>query len=169
MNIALIAHDAKKKELLEWIAFNQAKLCEQQLYCTGTTGKLVHRLVESIGDEILKIQMKLSELKPTLNSPKELADSIVHILHSGPLGGDQEVGSMVANGKIDLIIFFADPLTMQPHDSDVRALMRLAEVYNIPIACNRATADYIISSGLFNNSEYKPIKTDYTKYLNRKL
>jgi methylglyoxal synthase len=121
-NIALVAHDNKKKDMVEWCDFNKGTLSQYCLYATGTTGK---RIIEK------------TELK-------------INLLKSGPLGGDMELGAMIANKKLDILIFFWDPLESQPHDVDVKAVLRLAVLYNIPTACNRATADMIISSPMFN-------------------
>jgi methylglyoxal synthase len=130
--IALVAHDNKKRDLLEWARFNRQILAEHKLFGTGTTGGLVH-----------------SEL----GLP-------VTLFRSGPLGGDQQLGAKITEGELDLVLFFWDPLEPQPHDPDVRALLRIAVVWNIPIACNRATADYLISSPLLN-SDYRPVLPDY--------
>jgi methylglyoxal synthase len=124
--IALIAHDNMKRDILEWARFNQGTLSRHELYGTGTTGGLL---------------------------AKEL-DLPVHRFRSGPLGGDQQVGAGVAEGRIDFIIFFWDPLAPHPHDVDVKALLRVAVVYNVPIACNRATADFLLSSHLMDE-EYE--------------
>jgi len=137
-NIALVAHDNKKKDLLEWVKFNEGTLKSHKLFATGTTGKLLE---------------------------KELSTKI-HKLQSGPLGGDLELGAYIAKRKIDLLIFFWDPLEAQPHDPDIKALLRIAVVWNIPVACNRATADYIISSPLIT-SFYKPLLPNYSGYLKR--
>ncbi len=136
--IALVAHDNKKRDLLEWAKFNKALLAEHDLYATGTTGML---LEQTLGVEIHKLQ-------------------------SGPLGGDQQVGAMIAEGNVDLLIFFWDPLEPQPHDPDVKALLRIAVVWNIPVACDRATADFIISSPLMTRS-YRRIVPDYGAHLKR--
>ncbi len=134
-NIALVAHDNKKQDLMEWAKFNQGLLARHNLYATGTTGSILER---ELGLEINK-------------------------LLSGPLGGDQELGAMVAEGRVDFIIFFWDPLEPQPHDPDVRALLRIAVVWNIPVACNRSTADFMISSPLMTE-EYERFVPDYGAY-----
>lgn len=138
--IALIAHDSKKKDLLEWARFNRGNLANHELYATGTTGRLL----------------------------EEALDIPVHKLQSGPLGGDQQIGAMIAEGMIDLMIFFWDPLEPQPHDPDVKALLRIAVVWNIPVACNRASADFIFSSPLMNEP-YERILPNYQQHLNRRL
>ena len=129
--VALIAHDNRKPDLLEWARFNRGTLDAHELYATGTTGAL-------LADEL------------------ELP---VHRFLSGPLGGDQQVGAAIAEGRIDLIIFFWDPLEPHSHDVDVKALLRIAVVYNVPIACNRATADFILSSPLMRE-DYRPTRAN---------
>ena len=131
MRIGLVAHDDRKGALMEWCAFNRGTLLEHELWATGTTGTL---LENEIGLE-------------------------VHRLLSGPKGGDQQIGAMIATGKLDVLFFFWDPESPQPHDPDVKALLRLATLWNAPTACNIATADMIISSPLFS-SGYKPQKPD---------
>jgi methylglyoxal synthase len=129
-NIALVAHDNKKDDLVEWADFNKETLSLHNLYATGDTGK---RIIEKTG------------LKITL-------------LKGGSYGGDMELGALIANKKLDYLIFFWDPLQSLPHDVDVKALLRIAVLYNLPTACNRATADLIISSPLFHSKEYEPQK-----------
>jgi methylglyoxal synthase len=148
--IALVAHDNRKKDLIEWVEWNWSGLLEHQLICTGTTGKLVE-------NAIVKRLEKGS--KKTVNITK---------LKSGPLGGDQQLGSLITQGEIDLLIFLWDPMEPQPHDVDVKALLRIAVLYNVPTACNRSTADFIISSPLFT-AEYDPILVDYSGYIHRDL
>lgn len=138
--IALVAHDDKKRDILEWAKFNKHLLAEHDLYATGTTGKL---LEEELGVEI-------------------------NILQSGPLGGDQQIGAKISEREIDLLIFFWDPLSSHPHDPDVKALLRIAVVWNIPVACNRASADFMISSPLMS-SAYEPLLPDYEGYLERSI
>lgn len=138
--IALVAHDNKKQDLLEWAKWNRELLIEHELYATGTTGKL---LEEVLGTPVYKFQ-------------------------SGPLGGDQQVGAKIAEGAIDFMIFFWDPLSPQPHDTDVKALLRIAVVWNIPVACNRASADFMISSTLMTG-EYKRLVVDYESYRERQV
>jgi methylglyoxal synthase len=130
--IALIAHDNKKDDLAEWARFNRGALAEHDLIATGTTGRLL-----------------ISEL-----------DLPVTCLHSGPLGGDQQIGARIADGDVDILIFFWDPLEPHPHDPDVKALLRLAVAWNIPVACNRASADFVISSPLFAE-RYDRLQPDF--------
>lgn len=139
-SIALVAHDNMKDELIEWALNNKANLAKHHLFATGTTGTL---------------------LETVLDQP------IIKFL-SGPLGGDQQIGASIAEGKLDVLIFFWDPMEAQPHDPDVKALLRVAATWNIPTACNRATADFMLTSPLMNN-EYEPVLPDYSSYVNRKL
>src|SRR5512141_1628771 len=136
--IALVAHHNKKQDLLEWARWNKRLLIEHDLYATGTTGKLL----------------------------EEVLGTTVHKFQSGPLGGDQQIGAKIAEGLIDFMIFFWDPLTEQPHDADVKALLRIAVVWNIPVACNRASADFMISSPLLT-SAYERQLPEYEAYQNR--
>ncbi len=150
--IALVAHDNRKGDLIEWVSWNHAILAEHKLVCTGTTGRLVEEA----------LARKAEEAEDTPPTPP------IRKLKSGPLGGDQQLGALIAEGKADLVIFFWDPMQPQPHDVDVKALLRIAVVYNIPIACTRSTADFLISSPLMTQA-YKPALTDYTSYLGRKV
>ena len=129
-NIALVAHDNKKDDLVEWADFNKGTLAQHNLLATGGTGK---RITE-------KTNLKITLLK------------------DGSQGGDMQLGALIANEKLDYLIFFWDPLQSLPHDVDVKALLRIAVLYNVPTACNRATADLIVSSLLFQSTEYKPAK-----------
>lgn len=138
--IALVAHDNKKAELIEWAVYNKTALARHELIATGTTGKLL----------------------------EEQLDRPVKKMLSGPLGGDQQIGAMIAEGKIDILIFFWDPMEAQPHDSDVKALLRLGVAWNILLACDRATADFVLTSPLMQG-EYDIIIPDYSEYMNRKL
>jgi methylglyoxal synthase len=138
--IALVAHDNKKQDLLEWAKYNHAFLAEHRLYATGTTGKLLEQAL----------------------------DLEIHKLQSGPLGGDQQVGARIAEGEIDLLVFFWDPLAPHPHDPDVKALLRIAVVWNIPIACNRASADFIFASPLMSE-DYQRKLPDYEVYRQREI
>ena len=146
--IALVAHDNRKKDLIEWVEWNYSILINHKLICTGTTGRLV--------EESMKNKLK----------PEELIGLDIKKLKSGPLGGDQQLGALIAEGEIDLLIFLWDPMQPQPHDVDVKALLRIAVVYNVPTACNRSTADFMISSPLLT-SKYEPILKDYTGYVQR--
>ena len=153
--IALVAHDNRKNDMVEWVKWNYKVLMEHQLICTGTTGRMV---TEALQEEIRKDE-ELPEKKK--NTPLRIIR-----LKSGPFGGDQQLGAMIAEGRIDILIFLWDPMQPQPHDVDVKALLRISVLYNIPTACNRSTADFIISSPLMKE-EYHPILKDYSAYLNR--
>ena len=148
--IALVAHDNRKPDLIEWVSFNWKERSKHKIYCTGTTGKLVK---ESLSEKCAEHNHKLQE---------------VVRLKSGPLGGDQQMGALITEGKIDLFIFLWDPMQPQPHDVDVKALLRISVLYNIPTANNRSTADYIIASPLLQN-DYKPNIKDYSEYINRNI
>lgn len=138
--IALVAHDHKKKDLIEWAIFNRTILAKHELVATGTTGKLL----------------------------EESLDRPVRQVLSGPLGGDQQIGAMIAQGEIDVLIFFWDPMEAQPHDPDVKALLRLAVVWNIPVANDRATSDFLMTSPLMHE-EYKAFIPDYSGYIKRNV
>lgn len=139
-SIALVAHDNKKKELIEWIKKNEQQLSVHSFYATGTTGRLINE----------ETRLTVERLK------------------SGPLGGDQQIGAKISENEIDMLIFFWDPLEAQPHDPDVKALIRLAAVWNIPVACNLSTADFLISSPFFDK-EYDRLVEDYSKHNSRKI
>ncbi len=150
-NIALVAHDNRKKDLIEWVEWNVNDLMKHSLTCTGTTGILVEKAIRR--------KMGKGNLPP---------DFAIQKLRSGPLGGDQQLGAMITEGRIDVVIFFWDPMEPHPHDVDVKALLRIAVLYNIPIACNRSTADFVVSSPLMNEG-YEPIVKDFSGYLQRDL
>jgi methylglyoxal synthase len=135
-SIALVAHDNKKKDLLEWARFNRDTLSRHHLFGTGTTGGLLEK----------ELNLPITQFK------------------SGPIGGDQQIGAKISEGEIDFLIFFWDPLEPQPHDPDIKALLRLAVLYNIPTASNRATADFIISSPLMSQ-EYERATPDIDRYV----
>lgn len=138
--IALVAHDNMKRELVDWAKFNRDLLAHHEIYATGTTGGLIEK----------ELNIKVKKLK------------------SGPLGGDQQIGGKIAEGEINLLIFFWDPLEPQPHDPDVKALLRMAVVWNIPMACNRSSADFLISSPLMD-TVYDRRVPDYESYQNREV
>lgn len=140
LTVALVAHDNKKKDLISWCTHNNKLLQDYKLVATGTTGKL---LQQEVGLEIQRLQ-------------------------SGPLGGDMQLGAMIAEREVDFLVFFWDPLEAQPHDPDIKALLRLAAVWNIPVACNRATADYIFTSRLLSE-KYDRELPEFEQYLNRKV
>lgn len=138
--IALVAHDRKKDDIIEWAVFNKEVLARHEIFATGTTGTMLETAL----------------------------DRTVRKFLSGPLGGDQQIGARIATGEIDLLIFFWDPMEAQPHDTDIKALLRLVVVWNIPMACDRATADFILTSPLMNE-EYECTVPDYQGYLKRKI
>ena len=138
--IALVAHDHKKSNLIQWAKYNRELLAQHSIFATGTTGTV---LEEELGFSVTKLQ-------------------------SGPLGGDQQLGALIVDGGVDFLIFFWDPLEPQPHDPDVKALLRMAVVWNIPIACNRASADFMISSPLMD-TPYERLVPDYDTYRNRRI
>jgi len=138
--IAIVAHDNRKPELMDWAYYNRTTLSRHQLYGTGTTGKML----------------------------EEILDQSVTKLLSGPLGGDQQIGAMIAEERIDMLIFFWDPMAAQPHDPDIKALLRLCVVWNIPMARNRATADFLLTSHLMFE-DYEARQTDYSTYIKRKV
>jgi methylglyoxal synthase len=138
--IALVAHDNKKKDLLEWAKYNKTLLAHHELYATGTTGTVLQR----------ELGLK------------------INLLQSGPLGGDQQIGAKIVDNEIDFLIFFWDPLEPMPHDPDVKALLRMAVVWNIPMACNRTSADFMISSPLMD-AEYDRLVVDYEEYRTRDI
>lgn len=148
--IALVAHDNRKPDLVDWVSYNWKELAKHNLICTGTTGRLVE-------DEISRQCAVYSEVPPTVDK-----------LKSGPLGGDQQLGALIAEQKVDILIFLWDPMQPQPHDVDVKALLRICAVYNVVTATNRSTADFVISSKLFNQ-DYHPIIKDYSSYIKRQL
>ena len=149
--IALVAHDNRKQDLVEWVSWNHEIILKHDLVCTGTTGSIVEaELTRKIKEEDIDLQINITKLK------------------SGPLGGDQQLGSLIVEGKVDFIIFFWDPMEPHPHDVDVKALLRIAVLYNIPMACNRASADFMISSPLIEKDYVRVVK-DYSTYINRKI
>lgn len=166
MNIALVAHDARKQEMIDWVTYNINVLKEHNLYATGTTGRLISNIVtgyeESTPDENGNYPIFIKEIKPLENK--------VTCLLSGPLSGDCQIGAMIGEGKIDFLIFFCDNLITQGHYQDVGALSRLASLYNIPYATNRTTADMILTSSLFDNPNYERIIPSVIEnYKNRQM
>lgn len=161
LNIALVAHDARKQELIEWIKYNIGFLKKHNLYATGTTGKLIENI------EIPKETVKVHDFICYDVVEHPLSECVTKLL-SGPLGGDQQIGAMIAEGKIDILIFFCDNLVTQGHQQDVSALSRLASLYNIAFATNRTTADMIITSTLIDDENYnRIIPTIIENYKNR--
>ena len=150
--VALVAHDNMNRDLAEWVDWNCSVLASHPMVCTGTTGKMVEKtLLRHSGDGC------------------DVEHLHIELLRSGPLGGDQQVGSLIVEGRISALIFFCDPMAAQPHDVDVKALLRLAALCNVPTAINRATADFLISSPLFADETYEPVVKDYRTYVERVL
>lgn len=141
-SLALVAHDNKKQELADWVAGNGTRFAPLKLYATGTTGRL---LAEKLGRDD------------------------IHTLLSGPLGGDQQIGAKIAEGAIDVLVFFWDPLEPQPHDPDIKALLRIAALWNIPVACNIATAEFILTSALMTDDQHQSRKPDFSAYTGRQV
>lgn len=165
MNIALVAHDGRKKELMEWVKYNWETLSQHNLFATGTTGKL---LIETLTSAHLNSVGDYPDFYPS--RLYDTYKSKVTCLHSGPLGGDAEIGGMIANDKIDVLIFFCDNLIQQGHQNDIQGLSRLASLYNIAFATNRTTADMIMTSPLFNDNNYhRIIPSVIESYKNRIL
>jgi len=148
--VALVAHDNRKRALTEWVEYNWHTLSRHRLVCTGTTGRLVEQAIARKAGDELPEDFELTKLK------------------SGPLGGDQQLGALIAEGKIDAIVFFWDPMSPHPHDVDVKALLRIAVLYDVPMACNRSTADFMISSPLMSRA-YAPTPLDLREYSERDL
>ena len=146
--IALVAHDGMKLDLAIWVKKNYKSLLGHKLICTGTTGKLVNKTISE--------------------NNRESAELEVIRLKSGPLGGDQQLGALIAEDQIDMVIFLCDPMTSVPHDVDVKALIRLSSVYNVPMALNLSTADFLITSTLYDEEYNREVK-DYTNYVERAL
>ena len=167
MNIALVAHDGRKKELIEWVTYNINELKNHKLYATGTTGKLIKGIyIGTPNSGYIDDGEWVYDFKDVAYPFKDT----VTCLLSGPLGGDQQIGAMIAEGKIDVLIFFCDNLIMQGHQNDVSALTRLASLYNIAFATNRTTADMILTSPLFKDENYKRIlPAAIDNYKNRKV
>ena len=151
--MALVAHDHMKHDLAEWVKENCEKLSRHKIVCTGTTGKIV--------EETLRDNRQ--------GNPEEEVVLDITRLKSGPLGGDQQLGALIAEEKISALIFFWDPMAAQPHDVDVKALLRIATLYNVPTAINRSTAEFLISSPLFDDPDYTPTVKDYSDYIQRTL
>lgn len=152
LRIGLVAHDSCKKNIVNWVQRHADALIAHELICTGTTGRLVKEaLTEAAGTEA-------AEANPIS----------ITLLRSGPLGGDLQLGALIAEGKIDLLIFFWDPMQAQPHDVDVKALLRITNLYNVPSACNMATADYLISSPLLGSARSED-EYNFSSYTERKL
>jgi methylglyoxal synthase len=143
--IALVAHDNMKRDLVAWAEYNYHTLLRHALVCTGTTGRLIEQAIRGKAGDDISPEFK------------------IRLLKSGPLGGDQQLGALIAEGEVDFIIFFWDPMSPHPHDVDVKALLRIAVLYNLPMACNRSSADFMISSSLLDKP-YLPVRRDFAEH-----
>jgi methylglyoxal synthase len=152
--IALIAHDSRKADMLEWVEYNIDTLIDNKLVCTGTTGKLVKELFENYADK----GSQDGEFLLSINGKPS-----IDIKNSGPMGGDAQIAAMVAQGEIDLCVFLIDDLTANPHEADIQMLLRQCRIHNIPVACNRHSADLMITSDLWD-TDYIPTKPQYIPY-----
>ena len=141
LKIALVAHDQRKADMVDWVKFNAQYLSKHELVCTGTTGGLIKNAFAEAGIE-----------------------AQVECMNSGPMGGDAEIAAMVVRNEIDLAIFLIDDLNAQPHEADIQMLLRQCRLHNVPIACNRISADLMISSRLWNDPTYKPIEQSYIRF-----
>lgn len=141
LTIALVAHDHRKADMVEWAVFNADMLAKHYLVCTGTTGSLIKKALDEKG---VKVD--------------------VTCMNSGPMGGDAEIAAMVVRGEVNLAVFLIDDLNPQPHEADIQMLLRQCRVHNVPIACNRYSADLMITSPLWDNDDYIPKKPQYVKY-----
>ncbi|MFR1290538.1 MAG: methylglyoxal synthase [Alistipes finegoldii] len=158
--LALVAHDNMKHDLAEWVDWNSKKLGRHHsMVCTGYDRQDGRADAARPPGRVPRVRRRC----------EELPDLRITLLKSGPLGGDQQLGSLIADGKIDALIFFWDPMSAQPHDVDVKALLRLATLYNVPTAINRSSADFLISSPLFEDDGYVPVVKDYKAYVERVL
>lgn len=142
LNIALIAHDRRKTDLCSWVEYNKNYLINHNIICTGTTGRLVNEIL----------------------NPEQILEQEVKCVNSGPLGGDAEIAAMIVQGQIDLCIFLIDDLDSQPHSADISMLLRQCRIHNIPVACNRYSADLMITSTLWENEDYKPTIPTYVEF-----
>ena len=141
LTIALVAHDHRKADMVDWVKLNSAYLSKHSLVCTGTTGSLIKEAMEEMG---IRSDMKC--------------------MHSGPMGGDAEIAAMVVRGEIDFAVFLIDDLNPQPHEADIQMLLRQCRLHNVPIACNRISADLILASTLWSNPDYRPIAQSYIRF-----
>lgn len=156
--IALIAHDARKHDMVEWVKYNADTLLQNKLVCTGTTGELIEKtLTDFVSSELIK------DIRTNKTFPEWLVDPDIIKMNSGPLGGDAQIAAMVVEGNIDICIFLIDDLSANPHEADIMMLLRQCRIHNIPVACNRHSADLMITSDLWGTS-YTPTKPTYVKF-----
>lgn len=144
LNIALVAHDHRKADMVDWAKYNAGYLSKHHLVCTGTTGSLIKAAMEEMG------------ITPDMEC-----------MHSGPMGGDAEIAAKVVRGEIDFAVFLIDDLNPQPHEADIQMLLRQCRLHNVPIACNRVSADHILSSTLWGNPDYHPTEQSFVRFERR--